>query len=90
MDGRMWHTSGANLTKDKERALLFGYYSVDFLRPQVNWNVLLSPETQSELDPQMHAWLGLGAEANVRYAAELIGLKLQTSRSSSLEGPRPC
>ncbi len=79
MDGRMWHTSGANVTKDKQRALLFGYYSVDFLRPQVNWNVLLSAETQSQLDPEMHGWLGLGAQANVRYAGDRIGLKSQSS-----------
>ena len=38
MDGRLWHTSGANITAGEERALLFGYYSKAFLRPQVNWN----------------------------------------------------
>jgi ectoine hydroxylase-related dioxygenase (phytanoyl-CoA dioxygenase family) len=27
MDGRMWHTSGANVTRDEDRALLFGYYT---------------------------------------------------------------
>src|SRR5947209_5625429 len=53
MDGRVWHTSGANITKDEDRALLFGYYSRSFLRPQVNFNAMLSAETQATLDPKL-------------------------------------
>lgn len=68
MDGRMWHTSGANTTQRDERALLFGYYSADFIRPQVNWNVVLSPATQASLSPQMVEWLGLGPAANTSRA----------------------
>lgn len=64
MDGRMWHTSGANITEDEERPLLFGYYTKPFLRPQVNWNVALSHETQASLDERMQIWLGLGLTAN--------------------------
>jgi ectoine hydroxylase-related dioxygenase (phytanoyl-CoA dioxygenase family) len=73
MEGRVWHTSGANITQDEDRALLFGYYSADFLRPQVNWNALLSPAVQESLDPQMRHWLGLNAEANVGLAATTLG-----------------
>ena len=73
MDGRVWHTSGANITADEDRALLFGYYSADFLRPQVNWNALLSAQTQGSLDPWMRARLGLDATANVRMAGQLLG-----------------
>lgn len=65
MEGRMWHTSGANVTENEERALLFGYYSRDFIRPQINWNAALSPATVASLTPQMQAWLGLAASANV-------------------------
>lgn len=65
MDGRLWHTSGENITEDAERALLFGYYSAAFLRPQVNWSVLIAAETQRNLSLQMHHWLGLGPNANV-------------------------
>ena len=72
MDGRVWHTSGANITADEDRALLFGYYSAAFLRPQVNWNATLSLETQAGLDPQMRRWLGLDAEANIDRAAEIL------------------
>jgi ectoine hydroxylase-related dioxygenase (phytanoyl-CoA dioxygenase family) len=68
MDGRMWHTSGANVTQNEERALLFGYYSADFIRPQVNWNVVLSEATKATLSPQMVEWLGLGPAANTNRA----------------------
>ena len=65
MDGRLWHTSGANITKDQERALLFGYYSRAFIRPQWNFSVGLNPETQATLSAEMRRWLGLGITANV-------------------------
>ena len=68
MDGRVWHTSGANITADQDRALLFGYYSKPFLRPQVNWNACLSADTQKSLSPQMRHWLGLGVHANIGIA----------------------
>lgn len=64
MEGRIWHTSGANITADQDRALLFGYYTRPFLRQQVNWNAALSAETQASLSPQMRRWLGLEATAN--------------------------
>jgi ectoine hydroxylase-related dioxygenase (phytanoyl-CoA dioxygenase family) len=72
MEGRMWHTSGANTTKDKDRALLFGYYSCNFLRPQVNWNAGLSPETIAGLDEEMVCLLGLGPDANTELAEPII------------------
>lgn len=71
MDGRVWHTSGANITQDEDRALLFGYYSQAFLRPQVNWNVVLSPETQAGLDAEFRRLLGLDRDANFAQAREL-------------------
>jgi ectoine hydroxylase-related dioxygenase (phytanoyl-CoA dioxygenase family) len=77
MDGRLWHTSGANVTERDERALLFGYYTAPFLRPQVNWNAALSPATQAGLDPQMRAWLGLDIAANVGQAGDLRFLDQQ-------------
>lgn len=72
MDGRMWHTSGANTTADEQRAMLFGYYSSDFIRPQQNWNAALSPATIADLSPQMRIWLGLDAAANLGLAAPLL------------------
>ena len=71
MDGRLWHTSGANITADEDRALLFGYYSKAFLRPQVNWNAALSPATQAGLDGALFNLLGLGVSANTGEAAPI-------------------
>jgi ectoine hydroxylase-related dioxygenase (phytanoyl-CoA dioxygenase family) len=65
LDGRVWHTSGENCTDDEERALLFGYYTRAFIRPQWNWNASLSPETQAALGPELQNLLGLGPYANL-------------------------
>lgn len=80
MDGRMWHTSGANITADQDRALLFGYYTRPFLRPQVNWNACLSAETQVSLDQRMRGWLGLDVAANTGQVADLRYLEDQFDR----------
>jgi ectoine hydroxylase-related dioxygenase (phytanoyl-CoA dioxygenase family) len=72
MDGRLWHTSGANTTTTAERALLFGYYTADFIRPQTNWNATLSDATKAEIAPPLFDWLGLGPTANTRHAAGLV------------------
>jgi ectoine hydroxylase-related dioxygenase (phytanoyl-CoA dioxygenase family) len=77
MDGRMWHTSGANITEGEDRAMMFGYYTAPYLRPQVNWNAGLSEETKASLGPQMQAWLGLGVTANTGMVADLRYLEQQ-------------
>jgi ectoine hydroxylase-related dioxygenase (phytanoyl-CoA dioxygenase family) len=77
MEGRMWHTSGANITADQDRALLFGYYTAPFLRQQVNWTVALSDETKATLSPQMREWLGLNVTANTGLTADLRYLEDQ-------------
>jgi len=65
MEGRLWHTSGLNVTKGETRALLFALYTRDFLRSQVNWEVLLSDEAKQRLDDVDRALLGMGALCNV-------------------------
>jgi ectoine hydroxylase-related dioxygenase (phytanoyl-CoA dioxygenase family) len=80
MDGRVWHTSGANVTRDQDRALLFGYYTRPFLRQQVNWNAALSAATQASLGPEMRTWLGLDVNANTGEAADLRHLEQQFAR----------
>jgi hypothetical protein len=72
MEGRVWHTSGANVTKDRDRALLFGYYSAAFLRPQVNWALTIPREVWPELTPQMLSWLGLEALGNRTFSKGFI------------------
>jgi hypothetical protein len=73
MDGRLWHTSGENVTEKEERAIVFGYYSAAFLRPQVNWNVLLAESTQRNLSSHTRRWLGLNGTANMLSAAFVDG-----------------
>ncbi|CAO2653772.1 Nn.00g031830.m01.CDS01 [Neocucurbitaria sp. VM-36] len=65
MEGRIWHTSGKNVTKDEDRALLFGAYNAAFLRGQVNWAAGLSEETKKTLNPQMRDWLGVDVNGNI-------------------------
>lgn len=77
MEGRIWHTSGANITQDEDRALLFGYYAAPFLRSQVNWNACLSAETQAGLGSDMRQWLGLELAANTGLTADLRYLEVQ-------------
>ncbi len=80
VDGRIWHTSGANITQDEDRALLFGYYTRGFLRSQVNWNVVLSPNVQDGLDQGLRQLLGLGLAANLAVGAELLSANLGRQR----------
>lgn len=84
MDGRLWHTSGANTTQDEERALLFAYYSRSFIRPQWNHNVGLSEETKSSLSPEMSELLGLGLVANVKSSVERLQLEGRESMIDAL------
>ncbi|KAI0971247.1 phytanoyl-CoA dioxygenase family protein [Xylaria arbuscula] len=76
LDGRVWHTSGSNITSDQDRALLFGYYTKPFVRQQVNWTAKMGKELQEALSPEMKKWLGLEVSANMdvnqdwRYMAE--------------------
>lgn len=70
MDGRVWHTSGKNISQE-DRALLFGYYTVPFLRQQVNWSEKLDEATKQGLSPQMKEWLGLNVNANLGRALNL-------------------
>jgi fumagillin biosynthesis dioxygenase len=64
MDGRLWHTSGNNITENEDRALLFGYYSADFLRPMINWTAVIPAEDQARFSPRLRDLLGLDVFAN--------------------------
>lgn len=80
MDGRLWHTSGANTTTDTRRAMAFAYYTVDFLRQQVNWQACL-PSAQIEAMPaSTRALLGLSVAGNTRMGAAYT--RLDTAHST--------
>jgi ectoine hydroxylase-related dioxygenase (phytanoyl-CoA dioxygenase family) len=65
MEGRVWHTSGANVTADEDRPLLFAYYTKPFVRPQWNHSAALRPEVQARFSPTMRSRLGLDIAHNV-------------------------
>lgn len=67
MDGRVWHTSGRNITAADDRALAFAFYSRPFVRPQFNHSVALSPESQASCSPTLRYRLGLDLWQNVTY-----------------------
>jgi ectoine hydroxylase-related dioxygenase (phytanoyl-CoA dioxygenase family) len=74
MEGRLWHTSGKNISGDQQRRMLFAYYSTDFIRPQVNWALCLLPDVQSAMDERTRGLFGLTAKANTRMGAALTRL----------------
>ena len=65
MEGRVWHTSGANVTANEDRPLLFGYYTKPFVRPQWNFTAALRPEVQARFSPLMRYRLGLDGGLNL-------------------------
>jgi ectoine hydroxylase-related dioxygenase (phytanoyl-CoA dioxygenase family) len=67
MDGRVWHTSGRNITTDQDRALAFAFYARPFVRPQWNHSVGLSAATQAACSPTLRYRLGLDVWQNVTY-----------------------
>lgn len=77
MDGRVWHTSGSNITEDNDRALLFGYYTAPFMRQQVNWTAKMPKEIQDTLGPDMKEWLGLNPVGNIGLTGDLRYLSQQ-------------
>lgn len=42
-ESRLWHRTGANRTRDRQRAALFAWYSRPIYRTQENWFLSLSP-----------------------------------------------
>jgi hypothetical protein len=65
MEGRVWHTSGRNVTADEDRALAFAYCTKPYLRPQWNFTRAVAPEVQSTFGPLMRYRLGLDAQLNM-------------------------
>lgn len=88
MDGRVWHTSGSNVTQDQDRALLFGYYTAGFMRQQVNWTAKLSKEAQDSLTEEQRKWLGLGVVGNIGVTGDFRYLSIQFPDTEVLTGSR--
>lgn len=67
LDGRLWHTSGSNITKDEDRAILFAYYSAPYMRQLVNWTAKLPKDLQETLSPELKELFGLSHIGYVVY-----------------------
>jgi fumagillin biosynthesis dioxygenase len=80
MEGRLWHTSGANVTADEQRRMMFAYYSTDFIRQQVNWEAVLPAAVKDGLDAEGRNLFGLGPAANTRLGGELTRLTSEAAR----------
>jgi ectoine hydroxylase-related dioxygenase (phytanoyl-CoA dioxygenase family) len=79
MEGRVWHTSGSNVTAGEDRALLFGYYTKPYLRPQWNFSASLRPERQAAMSPVMRYRLGLDVTLNMGFNEVFGGDRAQAS-----------
>jgi fumagillin biosynthesis dioxygenase len=71
MHGRMWHTSGENISQDRERCLLFALYASGYLRLQANWWQIVPQEFQEGMSEDVRQRLGLGSP-NRGYGAYLV------------------
>lgn len=76
MDGRVWHQTGANVTKDTQRIGLFAYYVRSFIKPQYDWQRAIPPDLRQEMSPELLAMLDLGMtlteESNTERALERV------------------
>ncbi|GFF37957.1 uncharacterized protein Mb3657 [Aspergillus udagawae] len=84
IDGRLWHTSGSNVTTDEDRAILFAYYSAPHMRPLTNWSAKLPMELQETLSPQMKELLALShigyvVKGDLTYMAQKYPSKKDTT-----------
>ena len=59
MNDRVWHQTGANVTRDQARIGLFAKYTRDYITPQENWRICMSPELQEALTPSQRKIFGL-------------------------------
>jgi ectoine hydroxylase-related dioxygenase (phytanoyl-CoA dioxygenase family) len=85
MDGRAWHTSGANVTEAEDRPLAFAYYTKPFLRPQMNWTASLRRDVRQTFSPKMRHRLGLDWMLNGTVPPELD----RTTPARNLEDDNP-
>ena len=53
MHGRMWHTSGENISADRERCMLFALYASGYLRLQANWWQIVPQETLAGMSSEL-------------------------------------
>ncbi len=81
MHGRMWHTSGENISADRERCMLFALYASGYLRLQANWWQIVPQETLAGMSSELQQRLGLSSP-NRGYGAYLVSTAPQPKLGS--------
>jgi ectoine hydroxylase-related dioxygenase (phytanoyl-CoA dioxygenase family) len=62
MEGRLWHKTGNNRTRDERRAAIFGFYTLPIYRTQENWFLSLNPSVHRYASETLLVLLGYKAE----------------------------
>jgi ectoine hydroxylase-related dioxygenase (phytanoyl-CoA dioxygenase family) len=57
-DARMWHGTGANVSRDQHRCGVLTYFCRPWVRPQENYTLSTVPEVLDEASPQLAQLLG--------------------------------
>jgi ectoine hydroxylase-related dioxygenase (phytanoyl-CoA dioxygenase family) len=63
MESRVWHKTGANITKDRHRAAILGYYTMDCFMPNENWWLCLSPLVRKSGQTSLLNLMGFGSQS---------------------------
>lgn len=74
VDGRLWHTSGANRSTDRPRAVLISFYVAHFIRTQYNWNAVLDDAFRAKCPAVLRDLLGLDS-GNMRVRLDYPAFK---------------
>lgn len=62
MEGRVWHKTGTNRTKNERRGGIFGFYTIPIYRTQENWFLSLNPTERQFASETMLTLLGYKAD----------------------------
>ncbi len=63
MESRVWHKTGANVTKDRKRAAILGFYCKDCFVPNENWWLCLSPVVRNSGQSSLLKLMGFGSDS---------------------------
>jgi ectoine hydroxylase-related dioxygenase (phytanoyl-CoA dioxygenase family) len=63
MESRVWHKTGANVTKDRKRAAILAHYSMDCFVPNENWWLTLAPHVRQSKQSELLRLLGFGSDS---------------------------
>ena len=58
MDGKVWHQTGPNVSKNKTRTGLFAYYIKPFIKPQYDWTRAIDAADLEDASPLLKHMLG--------------------------------